>query len=313
MAITRAEAFAPATVANLGVGFDILGLAIQGMGDRAVVEFQDSPEIVITDIEGDKGKLPREADQNVASVSARAFLTEMGEKRGLKIKLTKGLPLSSGLGSSAASAVVSVIALNKLYGEPFKREELLPFCLEGEALVSGYHADNVAPCLLGGITLIAGITVDAIQPLPIPENLHLALVTPDVAVPTAEARAVLPDSVSLKTMIYQTGQVARVVDALHRGDIQSLADAMENDHVVEPARASLMPLLDEVRFDAKRAGALAVFIGGAGPTLCAVCDDEETSKKVAESMHCLYANEGMDCISQATCVDMTGAIILNAD
>jgi homoserine kinase len=313
MAITRAEAFAPATVANLGVGFDILGLAIKGMGDKAVVEFQDSPEILITDIEGDDGKLPREADRNVASVSARAFLNHMGEKRGLKIKLTKGLPLASGLGSSAASAVVSVVALNKLYGEPFTREQLLPFCLEGEALVSGYHADNVAPCLLGGITLIAGITVDAIQPLPVPKNLHLALVTPDVAVPTAEARAILPDKVSLKTMIYQTGQVARVVDALHRDNIEALADAMENDLVVEPTRARFMPLLDEVRFAAKRAGALAVFIGGAGPTLCAVCDDEKISKKVAEAMRCLYANAGMGCISQATHVDMTGSIILNTE
>ena len=109
--------------------------------------------------------------KNVASVSARAFLDHMGEKRGLEIALNKGLPLSSGLGSSAASAVVAVIALNKLYGEPYSREELLPFCLEGEALVSGYHADNVAPCLLGGITLVAGIAVDAIRPLPAPKRI----------------------------------------------------------------------------------------------------------------------------------------------
>ena len=310
MAITRAEAFAPATVANLGVGFDILGLAIKGMGDRAVVEFQDSSEIEITCIEGDDGKLPKEADKNVASVSARAFLDAMGEKRGLRMKLIKGLPLASGLGSSAASSVVSVMALNKLYGEPYTREALLPFCLEGEALVSGYHADNVAPCLLGGITLIAGITVDAIQPLPVPKNLHLALVTPDVAVPTAEARKVLPQSVSLKTMIHQTGQVARVVDALHRGDLEALADAMENDRVVEPARAGLMPLLDEVRYSAKQAGAMSVFIGGAGPTLCAVCDDEATSKNVAETMHLQYNDANMACLSQSTKVDMQGATII---
>jgi len=310
MAITRAEAFAPATVANLGVGFDILGLAVDGMGDTAIVEFQDSPEIVITDIQGDNGKLPRQADQNVASVSARAFLDEMGEKRGLKISLTKGLPLASGLGSSAASSVVSVVALNKLYGEPFTREQLLPFCLEGEALVSGYHADNVAPSLLGGITLIAGITVDAIQPLPVPTNLHLALVTPDVAVPTAEARAVLPEMVSLKTMIYQTGQVARVIDALHRDDLEALADAMEKDQVVEPARAQLMPLLDEVRFESKRSGALSVFIGGAGPTLCAICDSHDIAKKVAHTMNQLYTDVGMKCLTQATQVDMHGAKIL---
>ena len=313
MAITRAEAFAPATVANLGVGFDILGLAVRGMGDRAIVEFQDSPEIMITEIEGDNGKLPLEEDQNVASVSARAFLDHMGEKRGLKMKLIKGLPLASGLGSSAASSVVSVMALNKLYGEPFTRAELLPFCLEGEALVSGYHADNAGPCLLGGITLIAGITVDAIQQLPVPKNLHLALVTPDVAVPTAEARAVLPKEVSLKTMIHQTGQVARIIDALHREDLEALADAMENDQVVEPARSQLMPYLDDVRRCSKQAGAMAVFIGGAGPTLCAVCDSAETAKKVADMMCDVYKSVDMDCITQATCVDMVGATILNTE
>ena len=313
MAFTRAEAFAPATVANLGVGFDILGLALVGMGDRAVVEFQESPEIVITDIEGDDGKLPREADKNVASVSARTFLEHLGEKRGVKMKLVKGLPLSSGLGSSAASAVVSVMALNKLYGEPFTREQLLPFCLEGEALVSGYHADNVAPCLLGGITLVAGITVDAIQPLPIPDNLHLALATPEVAVPTAQARAVLPPDISLNTLVYQTGKVARLVDALHRGDLPALAEAMENDRVVEPARAGLMPLLDEIRTASKRAGAAAVFIGGAGPTLCAVCDNEATSKRVAETMKMIYQSINMNCIAQATRVDRRGSVILSAE
>lgn len=313
MSITRAEAFAPATVANLGVGFDILGLAVAGMGDTAIVEFQDDPEIVITDIEGDDGKLPREADKNVASVSARALLNEMGEKRGLKIKLIKGLPLASGLGSSAASSVVSVVALNQLYGEPFTREQLLPFCLEGEALVSGYHADNAAPCLLGGITLVAGITVDAIQSLPVPDNLHLALVTPDVAVPTVEARAVLPETVPLKTMIYQTGKVAQLIDALHRRDVEALAAAMENDAVVEPARASLMPLLDEVRFAAKRAGALSLFIGGAGPTLCAVCDSSDVAVKVSYVMKELYIDAGMDCLTCSTQVDMSGAQILDVE
>ena len=187
--------------------------------------------------------------------------------------------------------------------------KLLPFCLEGEALVSGYHADNVGPCLLGGITLIAGITVDAIQQLPVPENLHLALVTPDVAVPTVEARAVLPKDVSLKTMIYQTGQVARVIDALHRSDLEAFADAVEKDQVVEPARASLMPYLDEIRFESKRNGAMAVFIGGAGPTLCAVCDSQSVADKVSQTMNAIYADAGMNSIVQSTHVDRRGAVV----
>lgn len=313
MAFSRAEAFAPATVANLGVGFDILGLALEGLGDRALVEFQDDPAIVFSDIEGDGGQLPREPSKNVASVSARAFLDHIGERRGIRIRLIKGLPLASGLGSSAASAVVAVIALNKLAGEPFSREQLLPFCLEGEALVSGYHADNVAPCLLGGIILVAGITVDAIRPLPAPDGFHLALVTPNVAVPTNNARAILPSTVPLPTLVHQTGAVAQLVDGLHRGDLEAIGAAMEGDLVVEPARACLMPKLTEARSAAKKAGAVAVFIGGAGPTLCALCDSENAAERVAAEMKLVYDEAEMDSIARHTRVNRRGATVLRAE
>ncbi len=313
MAFSRAEAFAPATVANLGVGFDILGLALGGFGDRASVEFQDEPEVVIADIQGDGGQLPREAELNVASVAARALLDHLGERRGLRIELVKGLPLASGLGSSAASAVAAVMALNKLAGEPFKREELLPFCLEGEALVSGYHADNVAPCLLGGIVLVAGITVEAIRPLPVPADFHLALATPDFPVPTSQARAILPSQVALKTMIHQTGKVAQLIDALHRSDLEALGAAMEGDLVVEPARACLVPLLAEARMAAKQAGAIAVFIGGAGPTLCALCDNAGTAERVVSAMKRVYSNAEINCAARQSRVDRSGATLLAAD
>lgn len=313
MTISRAEAFAPATVANLGVGFDILGLALEGFGDRALVEFQDAPEIIIADIAGDGGLLPREPELNVASVAARALLERLGEKRGLRIKLVKGLPLASGLGSSAASAVAAVMALNKLAGEPFTRAELLPFCLEGEALVSGYHADNVAPCLLGGIALVAGITVEAIRPLPIPDALHLALTTPDFPVPTNRARAILPKTVSLPTMIHQTGQVAQLVDALHRDDLEALGAAMEGDQVVEPARACLVPMLAEARAAAKEAGAIAVFIGGAGPTLCALCDNSGAAKLAATEMRAVYDRAEIASCARHTRVDRRGAKLLRAE
>ena len=312
MAFSRVEAFAPATVANLGVGFDIMGLALEGMGDRAIIEFQDAPEIVFSEIRGDGGKLPRDPALNVAAVSARALLDHVGEARGLKIRLFKGLPLASGLGSSAASAVVSVVALNKLLGEPFARDQLLPFCLEGEALVSGYHADNLAPCLLGGIVLVAGTTVDAIQQLPIPEPFHLALVTPGVPVPTDSARKILPRQVTLQTMIHQTGAVAKLVDALHRGDLAALGAAVENDRVVEPARACLMPMHAEARAAAKRAGAAAVFIGGAGPTLCAICESAASAGAAASAMRAVYQTAAMPCIAQATGVDQCGAVLLQA-
>ena len=224
------------------------------MGDRAIVEWHDANALVIGDIQGDGGLLPRDPARNVATVAAKALLDHLGEGRGLKLSLVKGLPLSSGLGSSAASAVVAVVALNKLLGEPFSRRDLLPFCLEGEALVSGYHADNIAPSLLGGIVLVAGVSVEAIQPLPIPSALSLALATPDVQVPTNGARAILPAQVPLKTLVHHSGAVAKLVDALHRGDMAALGAAIEQDQVVEPARAALMPMLDEAREAVKAVG-----------------------------------------------------------
>lgn len=312
MAFSRVEAYAPATVANLGVGFDILGMALEGLGDRAVVEFHDSPEILISDIRGDGGMLPRDPAMNVATVAAKALLDAVGEERGIKLQLIKGLPLSSGLGSSAASAVVAVMALNKLLSEPYARRDLLPFCLEGEALVSGYHADNVAPSLLGGIVLVAGITVEAIQELPIPAAIRLALVTPNVQVPTNGARAILPAQIPLRTLVHQSGAVAQLIDALHRSDMEALGAAMEKDQVIEPARACLMPMLDEARAAAKRAGAIAVFIGGAGPTLCALCDSQSSAEAAAMAMRAVYDEAGMGCAARSTAVDQVGASLLSA-
>lgn len=313
MANTIAEAFAPATVANLGVGFDILGMAVDNAGDTIIAEKRAEKGAIILSIEGDKGKLPHEADENVATIAANALLTAVGADFGVGIHLKKGLPLASGLGSSAASSVAAVVAVNALLDEPLKREALLPFTLEGEAAVSGYHADNVAPCLLGGIILNNGTEIEQIFKLPVPENLYLALVTPDVGVPTAEARAVLPKQVSLKTMIHQTGAVAELVHALHSGDVQAMAKVMESDAVVEPARSHLMPYMADVRSAAKEAGALAVIIGGAGPTLCAICDNAEITESVASAMNAIYTDAGIDSISSACGVLIEGAKLLRAE
>jgi homoserine kinase len=313
MANTRAEAFAPATVANLGVGFDILGMAVEGPGDVISVERRAERGAVIINIIGDNGALPTAPEKNVATIAANALLNAVEADFGVGIRLKKGLPLASGLGSSAASSVAAAVAVNALLGEPFKREELLPFTLEGEAAVSGYHADNVAPCLLGGITLTNGIEIHAIRKLPVPSNLYLALVSPDVAVPTVEARAVLPKEVSLATMVHQTGAVAELVNALYCNDIERLAYAMEADIVIEPARTHLMPYLHEVRFAAKRAGALGMVISGAGPTLCAVCDNAPVAKQVAEAMKAVYDNVGIASRIRHGQVWQDGAQVLKAE
>jgi homoserine kinase len=304
---TRAEAFAPATVANLGVGFDILGLALREPGDIVQVALCDELGARITRIEGDNGKLPHEPEKNTACVAANSVLKLINAQYGVGITIFKHLPLASGLGSSAASAVAAAVAVNKLFGEPLSMAELLPACLDGEAAVSGYHADNVAPSLFGGITLVSGTTADTIRQLPIPATMYLALVTPEVEVPTSLARSVLPKQVDLHTMVSQTAAVARLIDALYREDLEALAAAMESDCVIEPARAHLMPLLTEMRTIAKGAGALGLVISGAGPTLCATCADEKTAQIVSKTLESAYAEAGYGSSARSTQISSNGA------
>jgi homoserine kinase len=302
-----ATAYAPATVANLGVGFDIIGLALREPGDTVRAEFSDTPGVTVADIQGDNAKLSRDAAKNTASVAAQSVLRAVGETRGVKLTILKGLPLASGMGSSSASAVAGALAVNALLGSPLSKAELLPACLDGEEMASGRHADNVAPCLFGGITLIYGTDASQIVQLPIPENLYLALVTPNVEVMTSAARAVLPPTIPLKQMVSQTAGVARLIDAIHRSDLEAMAAAMESDGVIEAARAHLMPRLHEARAAAKAAGALGLVISGAGPTLMAACGDSATAARVAGVMQALYDEAGIGGVSRWTQVARDGA------
>ncbi len=313
MTNSSAEAFAPATMANLGVGFDVLGLAFHEPGDIVRAELADEPGVTIADIEGDGGQLTRDADKNTAGIAAASTLKLLGVQQGVRLIIRKNLPLASGLGSSSASAVAAAVAVNALFGEPLSMKELLAPSLDGEAAVSGRHADNVAPCLFGGINLVTGVDVDSIRMLPIPPSLHLALVTPDVAVPTATARAVLPATVPLKTMVLQTAYMARLIDAIYRGDVPAMALAMEGDQVIEPARAHLMPLLYEMRQIAKSAGAHGLVISGAGPTLCAICDNEEIAQKVALAMQSGYDAAGITSVTRCTGISTSGAYVIKVN
>ncbi len=313
MVYTRAEVFAPASMGNFGVLFDVVGVAFQEPGDTLCAELRDEPGAVIARIEGDNGKLPIDPLKNTASIAANSALALIGAEQGVCLTLYKNLPLASGLGSSAASAVVGALAVNALFGELLSRTELLPACLDGEMAVSGFHPDNVGPSLLGGITLITGENLDEISQLPVPDNLHFALVTPDAAIPTSEARALLPTSISLKKMVAQTGAVARLVDALYRSDLEALATAMESDCVIEPARACLIPMLSEARTIAKRSGALGLVISGAGPTLCAICDSAESAQKVAASLGVMYEDADIDSVTHATQVSLEGAKVLHVE
>ncbi len=310
MSRLSATAYAPATVANLGPGFDILGLALSAPGDIVRVEFAEQPGVTLLEITGDGGALPRDPARNTACVAANHVLQAATPGKGIALRLEKGLPLASGLGSSSASAVAAALATNALLGEPLSRLELLPACVEAETIVSGRHADNVAPALLGGIVLVTGTTADSVFPLPVPQGLHLAIMSPAVEVPTSQARAVLPREVSLRSLVYQTAQVALLLHALYTEDIALMARAMGGDAVVEPARAHLMPHLRDAQAAARTAGALVTIISGAGPTLCSVCASAETARQVADTLQNFYADRGIVATGQATEVSRQGAQIL---
>ena len=311
MPLSTATAYAPATIANLGPGFDVLGLALPAPGDTVTAELIDTPGVTLLQITGDNGMLPTDPHKNTACVAAHHVLQTAAPREGVALRLHKALPLASGLGSSAASAVAAAVAVNALLGEPLSRPELLPACVAAEAVVSGRHADNVAPALLGGIVLVTGFTPADVFRLPTPPDLHLAVASPHVAVPTAEARAVLPTSVPLPSMVHQTAQVGLLVHALHQGDTTLLARAVGSDRVVEPARAHLMPLFREVQAAAREAGALATIISGAGPTVCALCTSAQDAQAVAEALAHLYTTRGIEATAQATTVAQEGAHVLH--
>jgi homoserine kinase len=308
------EVRAPATVANLGPGFDILGMALSEPFDVIRAERSDTPGIVIESITGDGGRLPLDAKKNTAGVAAAYVLEQIAALNtvalsGVKLSIHKGLPLESGMGSSSASAVGGAVAINALFGNPLRREDLLPACVEGEAAVSGRHADNVAPALLGGIVLITGLTADAVYRLPVPNDLILALVTPKVSVATSEARAVLPKMIPLSQMVQQSMGVALLISAIHRGDVPLMAKAVERDVIVEPARESLMPGLVQVRQEARKAGALATIISGAGPTLCSICTSVEIAHQVTQAMQAVYDQMSLDCVTRVTTPALEGATV----
>ncbi len=302
------EVFAPATIANLGAGFDILGMAIEAPYDTIYAERTDEPGIFIDSVTGDGERLPRDPQMNTAGIAAQQVLDLlMIRESGVRLRIHKGLPLESGMGSSAASAAGAAIAVNALFGNSLRREELLPACVEAEAAVSGRHADNVAPALLGGIVLITGLTPESIYKLPVPENLVLALVTPAVSVATADARAALPDTIPLSTYVQQSAAVALLIAAIYSNDVRHMAQAMESDIIVEPARQHLMPGLYEVREAAREAGALATIISGAGPTLCSICETSNVARLVAEAQALVYASLDIAASTQITTPSRDGA------
>lgn len=279
------KVFAPASVSNLGCGFDILGLALERPGDEIIARFNDLGELRITLITGDRGRLPKSPDQNTVTIAARALLRHLHEEgRGIDFEIHKKMPFESGLGSSAASAVAGVVAVNELLRRPLEKRDLLPFAMQGERMASqAWHADNVAPSLLGGIILIRDNATLDVHRLPCPRGLYLAILHPDVQIPTALSRSRLPDSVSLGGMIEQTGNLGGFIHGLYQSDFDLISRSLQ-DVVIEPTRSKDIPYYQEIREAALHAGALGCLISGSGPSMFALCVNSLIAEECGEAM-----------------------------
>lgn len=284
----RARVFAPATVSNLGPGFDVLGLALHRPGDVVEAEAADAPGVDLAEVTGEGGALPRDAGRNAASVAAAEVLRRASEQRcaaGLRLRLHKRMPLESGLGSSGASAAAGAVAANEALGRPLPPDALVACAMAGERAACGSaHADNVAPAVLGGIVLIRSCDPLDLVRLPVPDGLYVVVVHPHCEVSTADARAALAGrAFALPDIVANAGNLGALVAALHQGNLPLLGRAID-DRLVEPLRASMIPACAEVRAAARDAGALACGVSGSGPSLFALCDSDDGAARAALAM-----------------------------
>ena len=291
---TAARAFAPASVGNIGVGFDLLGHAIDGPRDIAIVRRIDAPEVRIDAIRGDVpgvDALPLDAPRNTAGRALIALRDALDLPYGFAIELEKGIPLGSGLGGSAASCVAALIAANALLDTALSRDALYPFSLQGEAVASGsLHGDNVAPMLLGGVVLA---TQERMIPLPVPSWLHCVVVHPDQVLETRRARAALSEPYPLPQFVAQSTHLALFLTGLQRGDARMIREGL-HDVLVEPRRAALIPGFAAVKQAALDHDALGASISGAGPSVFAWFASKAKAEAAAPAMRAAFVAAGYD-------------------
>ena len=280
----RIRVYAPATVANVACGFDILGFAIEKPGDELIMEITAEKGVVIVDIEGDGGVLPRDAKKNSATVAIQDYLNYINADFGCKIWLKKMMPSGSGLGSSAASAVAGVYAINMLCKEQLTKNEMLPFLINAEkAACDAAIADNVAASLFGGFILVRSYEPLDIIKIPVPEELWCVVINPDVIVLTKEAREILPKEIPLTNALRQSANVGGLMIGLLRGDYDLIGRSLI-DYIAEPHRSKLIPGFYDMKNAALESGALGSSISGSGPSVFALCKGQEVANKVGDAM-----------------------------
>ena len=300
--------FAPASVANVSCGFDVLGFCLDTIGDIMKVSKTKTKGISVGTLKGQK--IPIDPLKNVACVAANALLNDFPTNGGFQIDIEKKIKPGSGIGSSAASAAGAVFAINELLGKPYSRSQLVKFAMVGESLASGdAHADNLAPVLLGGFTLVrSNKTLDIIK-LPSPNDLIATIIHPKIELKTIHSRAILKNEIPLTKAVEQWGNLGAFVSALYTNDYDLLSRSMK-DEVIEPSRAILIPKFKEIKESAIEAGALGSGISGSGPSVYALSKGEKTAKKVGQFMKTYYDEIGLDYEVHYSSINKEGIKIL---
>ncbi len=297
----------PGTVANLVCGFDILGLALNEPNDIMELTLLDEPRVIIHN--KDEFDLPTDPEKNVAGVVLLSIMEKMDNKIGFEVTIEKHIKPGSGIGSSAASAAGAAVAANHMLGNIFSTDEVVQFAMNGEKLASGVkHADNIAPCILGGVTLIRSIHPLDIITIPSPD-LFVTVVHPQIEVRTSDARQILKQQVSLKDAIRQWGNIAGLVTGFMKNDLDLIGRSLE-DVIIEPVRSILIPGFAEVKKNCKEAGALGGGISGSGPSVFMLSKDEGTAKAVESVMKDVYTRIGIDFNTYVTTINKTGVEIV---
>ena len=300
--------FAPATVANVAIGYDILGFAIDQPGDEIIARWSETPGLKITKIKGTQKKLPLEPSKNTAGLGALELLKDLGkEDLGIDLEIYKKMPFGSGMGSSAASAAAGVMAVNELLGRPLQKRELAKYAVIGESAADGaIHGDNVIPSLVGGIVLIRdNASYDFIK-LPVIRGLSVFLIYPEIEILTKDARAVLSDDVSLNQLILQTGNIASFVASLYTSDLELMKRSLE-DYVREPQRAQLIPHFYELQKIALENGAMNYTISGAGPSMFGFAQNTLVAENAAAAITSYLSSKNIYSKHYISPVNTTGA------
>ena len=310
-ALTTSTAFAPASVGNVAVGFDILGHSVSAIGDRVTARRIAGSGVRIARIHGVVDDLPLETERNTAGMAILGMLAGSGLQGGLELTIEKGIPLGSGLGGSAASAVAAVVAVNGLLPEPLDKVALLKYAMQGEAVGSGsVHVDNIAPSLFGGLVLTVGIDDPQVKQIPVPAGIRCVLVHPHMTLSTREARQILRKEIALGDVIWQCANLAGFLTGCFTADLHLIRESLQ-DVVIEPQRKLLIPGFDAVQTAARRHGALGCSISGAGPTVFAWCEEHD-APGVRDAMVDAFAGAGLATDAWISALDEQGARVLES-